>query len=1044
MPRTPVPLLAVLSVLLVTADLAFADASWEQGGYADRTSVAPGQSIVFHIASTVSPFSLEIYNLARPAEILTTLTGLTSQARDCTGMWESGCGWPVTTTFTIPAGWPSGYYAAQFPTGLGRRFITFIVRAAAPGVTSPIVVIAPTHTWQAYNNFGGKSLYDSSSTDGQRAHVVSQLRPFTAHGGLGRYPDWESALVDWMATENRPFDLISDDDLENPEILDDYRLALLVGHSEYWTLEARQTLERFSSAGGHVAVFAGNSMWWQVRYDTSSRQITCYKSAALDPLTGVDDARVTTNFWEHPVRNPESLILGASFRNSYYANTHPDLYDYTPLPVEQREPFTVRDAGHWVFAATGLSNGGTFGRASAGTEVDGVTFNAIGSELVPDGSDGAPLDFDILATLPADQGYGTIGMYTNASGGAVFNAGTRDWTRGLPGDAAVQQITRNVLDRLGSGDPFPHEPRSTPYAAEERFNMQAPREGAIANWRRNAHEFAPLAGCAYEGPFGLAMRGAEWTQIVRNFTPTREGTTAATLSFYLNLDFLDASPSFSTPIADLVNESATETLYASIEMKFNGGAKQLRLALWQDSDTRAGTSSWLTVAAGWQPVTMVWRSGGLCELQVGSETVQITNSVTGSVNEVMLQFAGSDVGAAGYVCVDQLTVHDDDAAEPSPETSTIAASPDSIPADGSSTSTIFVQLKTASGANLTRGGAEVALQTSHGTISAVTDNDDGTYTAVLTSAATPGMATITGTLNGTPIVDAATVELLPGSGATSVVLTTSANPADPETPLTLTATVTATGDGPTPTGTITFKRDTVILGTATLDGGVASLVTTIPSGSHSLTAAYSGDSGYADRISAELTQHVRLPPSAITATPVSTSSVALTWSAVQDAVQYRVERSDGGGFAPILVVDAPATSASDANVVQRTAYLYRVIAIGANGIDGVRGSPDLATTVAFTIDPTNRIRASDINDVRAAVSLVRATAGLEPATYTRPNISTGMLISRSDIMDIRDAVNEARVALGMAPFAFTDPSLPGGTVAKRVHVRELQLALGAM
>ena len=34
-------------------------------------------------------------------------------------------------------------------------------------------------------------------------------------------------------------------------------------------------------------------------------------------------------------------------------------------------------------------------------------------------------------------------------GGTVFTAGTTDWSHGLAGgDSAVEQITRNVIDRL--------------------------------------------------------------------------------------------------------------------------------------------------------------------------------------------------------------------------------------------------------------------------------------------------------------------------------------------------------------------------------------------------------------------------------------------------------------------------------------------------------------------------------------------------------------------------------------------------------------------
>ena len=97
---------------------------------------------------------------------------------------------------------------------------------------------------------------------------------------------------------------------------------------------------------------------------------------------------------------------------------------------------------------------------------------------------------------------------------------------------------------------------------------------------------------------------------------------------------------------------------------------------------------------------------------------------------------------------------------PSTATSTITASPTSIAADGTTTSTITVQLKDANGNNLTASGGTVLLTTTLGTLSAVTDNGNGTYTATLTSATTAGTATISGTLAGTAITDTETVDFI--------------------------------------------------------------------------------------------------------------------------------------------------------------------------------------------------------------------------------------------------------------------------------------------
>jgi adhesin/invasin len=90
--------------------------------------------------------------------------------------------------------------------------------------------------------------------------------------------------------------------------------------------------------------------------------------------------------------------------------------------------------------------------------------------------------------------------------------------------------------------------------------------------------------------------------------------------------------------------------------------------------------------------------------------------------------------------------------------STITAAPTSIVANGTSTSTITVQLKDASGTDLTVSGGVVTLATTGGTLSAVTDNSNGTYTATLTSSTTVGTVTVTGKLDGADFTDNATVD----------------------------------------------------------------------------------------------------------------------------------------------------------------------------------------------------------------------------------------------------------------------------------------------
>ncbi|HKK46726.1 MAG TPA: invasin domain 3-containing protein [Balneolaceae bacterium] len=105
----------------------------------------------------------------------------------------------------------------------------------------------------------------------------------------------------------------------------------------------------------------------------------------------------------------------------------------------------------------------------------------------------------------------------------------------------------------------------------------------------------------------------------------------------------------------------------------------------------------------------------------------------------------------------------------SPDSSTITANPTDLTANGTSTSTITVQLKDEYGNNLVSGGENVQLFTTAGTFGSgdttitANDNGDGTYSAVLTSSSTAGqIATITGTVNSTGIADSARVNFNPG------------------------------------------------------------------------------------------------------------------------------------------------------------------------------------------------------------------------------------------------------------------------------------------
>lgn len=71
---------------------------------------------------------------------------------------------------------------------------------------------------------------------------------------------------------------------------------------------------------------------------------------------------------------------------------------------------------------------------------------------------------------------------------------------------------------------------------------------------------------------------------------------------------------------------------------------------------------------------------------------------------------------------------------------------------------ITVQLRDAAGNRFTASGGTISLTTSLGQLTEVTDNNDGTYSAMLSSKQ-PGRAVITGSLNGQPLTDTEEVNI---------------------------------------------------------------------------------------------------------------------------------------------------------------------------------------------------------------------------------------------------------------------------------------------
>ena len=193
----------------------------------------------------------------------------------------------------------------------------------------------------------------------------------------------------------------------------------------------------------------------------------------------------------------------------------------------------------------------------------------------------------------------------------------------------------------------------------------------------------------------------------------------------------------------------------------------------------------------------------------GTYTATLTSSTT--VGTATLGFSINGTTASGSTSTTTVTFT---ALPVDASTSAITASSSSIEADGVTTSTITVQLKNRLGTNLTTSGGTVLVTTTAGTISSVINNNNGTYTATLTSSTTVGTATLGFSINGTT-----------ASGSTSTTTVTfTALPVDASTSAITATSSSIEADGLT-SSTITVQLKNRINNNLTTSGGTV-LVTT--------------------------------------------------------------------------------------------------------------------------------------------------------------------------------------------------------------------------
>jgi hypothetical protein len=194
-----------------------------------------------------------------------------------TGLVDCG-DWGVSATWNVPATAVSGvYFARIYRTDgtSGANQIPFVVTDNSSH--SGIVFMTSDETWQAYNSWGGYSLYTGNATgspwcctalDPGRAVQVSYNRPFSTRYNVNSFgQDFffyaEFPMIQFLEKNGYDVTYVSQEDVAQPgaaSMLEQHKVFVNAGHSEYWDAADRANLTAARDAGVSLAFFTGNTM----------------------------------------------------------------------------------------------------------------------------------------------------------------------------------------------------------------------------------------------------------------------------------------------------------------------------------------------------------------------------------------------------------------------------------------------------------------------------------------------------------------------------------------------------------------------------------------------------------------------------------------------------------------------------------------------------------------------------------------------------------------------------------------------------------------
>ncbi|HEY2481604.1 MAG TPA: N,N-dimethylformamidase beta subunit family domain-containing protein [Caulobacteraceae bacterium] len=445
--------------------------AWFKGqrlwAYADRISFEPGEPLCLMIAGGPGQphrrVRAEVFRIgAGDPKLVWTSEFVDVGYIGATGSGASiGPGWPPALGPIETRAWPPGCYSCDL---VEQTTATRDVRACQWIVKNPrrsgaVLLRLGTNTYQAYNDWGGHSLYPNGD-DERRGLMVSFDRPTPP--AFFEYDGWLVQWLEGLSVSLGGVDYASNFDIHaNPAFMDPYPLVITGAHDEYWSGEEFEAFQRrIFSQGRNTGFFGANTAYCQIRYaDLNAsrgaaplgRQIVCYKTSD-DPIARragkLDPALLVTSNFRTNARRPETMLMGGAYQNWFDAGN------------DQRPALVVARTDLPFFEGTGW-------------KVGDVAANVVGYEWDnrdPDGDgkrlwDAArshipPIDpaaIKVLFRGQAIDSEGHPGMaestyFVSKAGAKVFNAASVRWAWGLgkPGfdNPAFTRFNENLVRAL--------------------------------------------------------------------------------------------------------------------------------------------------------------------------------------------------------------------------------------------------------------------------------------------------------------------------------------------------------------------------------------------------------------------------------------------------------------------------------------------------------------------------------------------------------------------------------------------------------------------